>query len=133
MRVSRRDFVIACTAGSALAVLAGCSNSHSQGTTQPSASVLPSSQQEGAPYPADMAHLSQIPSLRGGLEDIDFRGTSNPWNCGLGQANVLFECPFGGGLLSKVRRVKNRFLDGREVICSKIKQVGRSSLYVGAN
>ena len=80
-----------------------------------------------------MANLSQIPSLKGGLEDIDLRGTSNPWNCGLGQANVLFECPFGGGLLSKVRRVKNRFLDGREVICSKIKQVERSSLYVGAN
>ena len=36
--------------------------------------------------------------------------------------------PLGGGLLSRVRRVKNRFLDGREVICSKIKQVERSSL-----
>ena len=31
MRVSRRDFVIACTAGSALAVLAGCSNSRGRG------------------------------------------------------------------------------------------------------
>ena len=133
MLVSRRDFAIGCATAFALAMLAGCSNSHGRGDARPSASALPSSQQEGAPYPADMAHLSQIPSLKGGLEDIDLRGTSNPWNCGLGQANVLFECPFGGGLLSKVRRVKNRFLDGREVICSKIKQVGRSSLYVGAN
>lgn len=99
MRVSRRDFVIACTAGSALAVLAGCSNSHSQSDARPSASALPSSQQEGAPYPADMAHLDQIPSLKGGLEDIGLHGISNPWNCGLGQANVLFECPFGGWLV----------------------------------
>ena len=41
--------------------------------------------------------------------------------------------PLGGGLLSRVRRVKNRFLDGCEVISSKIKQVELSSLYVGAN
>ena len=67
--------------------------------TQLSASALPSNQQEGALYPADMAHLDQIPSLKGGLEDIGLHGISNPWNCGLGQANVLFECPFGGWLV----------------------------------
>ena len=99
MLVSRRGFAIACTAGSALAMLAACSNSHGRGDTQPSASALPSNQQEGAPYPADMAHLDQFPSLKGGLEDIDLRGISNPWNCGLGQTNVLFECPFGGWLV----------------------------------
>ena len=60
MLASRRGFAIACTTGSALAVLASCSNPRSQGTTQPSASVLPSNQQEGAPYPADMEHLDQI-------------------------------------------------------------------------
>jgi len=43
MLVSRRDFVIACTAGSALAVLAGCSNPRSQSDARPSASVLPRS------------------------------------------------------------------------------------------
>ena len=102
MLVSRRDFAIACATAFALAMLAGCSNSHSQSDARPSASALPSSQQEGAPYPADMANLSQIPSLRGGLEDIDLRGTSNPWNCGLGQTNVLFECPFGGQGVGKV-------------------------------
>ena len=99
MLVSRRDFVIACATVFALAMLAGCSNSHSQSDARPSASALPSSQQEGAPCPADMAHLDQIPSLKGGLEDIDLRGISNPWNCGLGQTNVLFECPFGGWLV----------------------------------
>ena len=95
MLASRRDFAIACATVFALAMLAGCSNSHSQSD----ASALPSSQQEGASYPADMAHLDQFPSLKGGLEDIDLRGISNPWNCGLGQANVLFECPFGGWLV----------------------------------
>ena len=60
MLVSRRGFAIACTAGSALAMLAACSNSHGRGDTQPSASALPSNQQEGAPYPADMEHLDQI-------------------------------------------------------------------------
>ena len=99
MLVSRRDFAIACATAFALAMLAGCSNSHSQSDARPSASALPSSQQEGAPYPADMAHLDQFPSLKGGLEDIDLRGISNPWNCGLGQTNVLFECPFGGWLV----------------------------------
>jgi len=57
MLVFRRGFAIACTAGSALAMLAACSNSHSRSDTQPSASALPSNQQEGAPYPADMEHL----------------------------------------------------------------------------
>ena len=60
MLASRRGFAIAGTTGSALAMLAACSNSHGRGDTQPSASALPSSQQEGAPYPADMAHLDQI-------------------------------------------------------------------------
>ena len=99
MLVSRRDFAIACATVFALAMLAGCRNSHSQSDARPSASALPSSQQEGAPYPADMAHLDQFPSLKGGLEDIDLRGTSNPWNCGLGQANVLLERPLGRGWL----------------------------------
>ena len=66
MLASRRGFAIACTAGSALAVLAGCSNPRSQGATQPSASVLPSNQQEGAPYPADMEHLDQILAIGDG-------------------------------------------------------------------
>ena len=60
MLVSRRDFVIACATVFALAMLAGCRNSHSQSDARPSASALPSSQQEGAPYPADMEHLDQI-------------------------------------------------------------------------
>ena len=66
MLASRRGFAIACTAGSALAVLAGCSNPRSQGATQPSTSVLPSNQQEGAPYPADMEHLDQILAIGDG-------------------------------------------------------------------
>ena len=60
MLASRRGFAIAGTTGSALAMLAACSNSHGRGDTQPSASALPSHQQEGAPYPADMEHLDQI-------------------------------------------------------------------------
>jgi len=60
MLISRRDFAIACTAGSALAVLTACSNSHGRGDAQHSASALLSNQQEGAPYPADMEHLDQI-------------------------------------------------------------------------
>ena len=60
MLASRRGFAIAGTTGSALAMLAACSNSHGRGDTQPSASALPSNQQEGAPYPADMEHLDQI-------------------------------------------------------------------------
>ena len=165
MLASRRGFAIAGTTGSALAMLAACSNSHGRGDTQPSASALPSNQQEGAPYPADMEHLDQILSLKGGqtlpegahvvsvkpapnfarvfpggwgyviaftatdssirayvtertgnpgelieryptalkieggLEDIDLSDISDPWNCGLGKANVLLERPLGRGWL----------------------------------
>ena len=60
MLASRRGFAIAGTTGSALAMLAACSNSHGRGDTQPSVSALPSNQQGGAPYPADMEHLDQI-------------------------------------------------------------------------
>ncbi len=60
MLVSRRDFAIGCATAFALGMLAACSNSHGRGDTQPSASALPSNQQEGAPYPADMEHLDQI-------------------------------------------------------------------------
>lgn len=60
MLVFRWDFAIACATAFALAMLAGCSNSHGRGDTQPSASALPSNQQEGAPYPADMEYLDQI-------------------------------------------------------------------------
>ena len=66
MLVSRRDFAIACTTGSALAMLAACSNSHGRGDAQPSALALPSNQQEGAPYPADMEHLDQILAIGDG-------------------------------------------------------------------
>jgi hypothetical protein len=37
--------------------------------------------------------------IEGGLEDIDLSDISNPWNCGLGQANVLLERPLGRGWL----------------------------------
>ena len=60
MLVFRRDFAFGCATTFALAMLAGCSNSHGRGDTQPSASALPSNQQAGAPYPADMEHLDQI-------------------------------------------------------------------------
>ena len=66
MLVSRRDFAIACATAFALAMLAACSNSHGRGDTQPSASALPSNQQEGAPYPADMEHLEQILAIGDG-------------------------------------------------------------------
>lgn len=66
MLVSRRDFAIGCATAFALAMLAACSNPHRQGATQPSASVLPSNQQEGAPYPADMEHLEQILAIGSG-------------------------------------------------------------------
>ena len=66
MLASRRGFAIAGTTGSALAMLAACSNSHGRGDTQPSASVLPSNQQEGAPHPADMEHLDQILAIGDG-------------------------------------------------------------------
>ena len=60
MLVSRRGFAIGCVTAFAFAMLAACSNSHGRGDAQPSASALPSNHQEGAPYPADMAHLDQI-------------------------------------------------------------------------
>ena len=66
MLVFRRDFAIGCATAFALAMLAGCSNSHGPGDTQPSASALPSNQQEGAPYPADMEHLDQILAIGDG-------------------------------------------------------------------
>ena len=66
MFASRRGFAIAGTTGSALAMLAACSNSHGRGDTQPSASALPSNQQEGAPCPADMGHLEQILAIGSG-------------------------------------------------------------------
>ena len=66
MLVSRRGFAIACATGSALAMLAACKGPHSRGDAQPSASALPSNQQEGAPYPADMAHLDQILAIGDG-------------------------------------------------------------------
>ena len=66
MLASRRGFAIAGTTGSALAMLAACSNSRSRGDTQPSASAPPSNQQKGAPYPADMAHLDQILAIGNG-------------------------------------------------------------------
>lgn len=66
MPISRRDFTITYTTASTLAMLTACSNPHSQGTTQPSASALPSNQQEGAPYPADMGHLDQILTIGNG-------------------------------------------------------------------
>ena len=66
MLVSRRDFAIACATGSALAMLAACSNSYGRGDTQPSASVLLSNQQEGAPHPADIEHLEQILAIGDG-------------------------------------------------------------------
>ena len=66
MLASRRGFAIAGTTGSALAMLAACSNSHGRGDTQASASALQSNQQEGAPYPADMGHLEQILAIGSG-------------------------------------------------------------------
>ena len=66
MLVSRRDFAIGCATAFALGMLAACGNSRGRGGTQPSASVLPSNQQEGAPYPADMEHLEQILAIGGG-------------------------------------------------------------------
>ena len=66
MLVFRRGFAIACATAFALAMLAACSNSHGRGDTQPSASALPSNQQEGAPYPADMGHLEQILAIGSG-------------------------------------------------------------------
>ena len=50
----------------ASAAIAACSGPRSRGDAQPSASVLPSNQQEGAPYPADMEHLEQILAIGSG-------------------------------------------------------------------
>lgn len=66
MLTSRRGFEIACVTASTLAMLAACSNPHSRGDARPSASALPSNQQEGAPYPADMGHLEQILAIGNG-------------------------------------------------------------------
>ena len=66
MPISRRNFTITCTTASTLAMLAACSNPHSQGNAHPSASALPSNQQEGAPYPANMGHLDQILAIGNG-------------------------------------------------------------------
>ena len=60
MLVLRRGFVAALVVSAASAASAACCGPHGRGNTQPSASVLPSNQQEGAPYPADMEHLDQI-------------------------------------------------------------------------
>ncbi|BDF97822.1 hypothetical protein AoKodu_01230 [Actinomyces oris K20] len=60
MLVLRRGFVAALVVSAASAAIAACSGPRSRGDAQPSASVLPSNQQEGAPYPADMEHLDQI-------------------------------------------------------------------------
>ena len=66
MLVLRRGFVAALVVSAASAVIAACSGPRSRGDTQPSASVLPSNQQEGAPYPADMEHLDQILAIGDG-------------------------------------------------------------------
>ena len=66
MPTLRRGFVTGLVTFVASAAIAACSGSHSRGDTQPSASALPSNQQEGAPYPADMEHLEQILAIGGG-------------------------------------------------------------------
>ena len=66
MPTLRRGFVTGLVTFAASAAIAACSGSHSRGDTQPSASALPSNQQEGAPYPADMEHLEQILAIGGG-------------------------------------------------------------------
>ena len=60
MPTLRRGFVAGLVTFAASAAIAACRGPYSRGDTQPSASVLPSNQQEGAPYPADMEHLDQI-------------------------------------------------------------------------
>ena len=60
MLALRRGFVVGLVAFAASAAIAACRGPYSRGDTQPSASALPSNQQEGAPYPADMEHLDQI-------------------------------------------------------------------------
>ena len=66
MPTLRRGFVTGLVTFAASAAIAACSGSHSRGDTQPSASALPSNQQEGAPYPADMEHLDQILAIGDG-------------------------------------------------------------------
>jgi len=60
MPTLRRGFVAGLVTFAASAAIAACRGPHSRGDAQPSALVLPSNQQEGAPYPADMEHLDQI-------------------------------------------------------------------------
>lgn len=60
MPTLRRGFVAGLVTFAASAAIAACRGPCSRGDTQPSASALPSNQQEGAPYPADMEHLDQI-------------------------------------------------------------------------
>ena len=60
MLALRRGFVAALVVSAASAASAACCGPHGRGDTQPSVSVMPSLQQEGAPYPADMEHLDQI-------------------------------------------------------------------------
>ena len=60
MLALRRGFVAALVVSATSAASAACCGPHSRGDAQPSALVLPSNQQEGAPYPADMERLDQI-------------------------------------------------------------------------
>ena len=60
MPTLRRGFVAGLVTFAASAAIAACRGPYSRGDTQPSASALPSNQQEGAPCPADMEHLDQI-------------------------------------------------------------------------
>ncbi len=66
MLTLRRGFVAGLVTFAASAAIAACSGSRNRGDTQPSASVLLSNQQEGAPYPADMEHLDQILAIGDG-------------------------------------------------------------------
>ena len=81
MLVSRRDFAIACTTGSALAMLAACSNSHGRGDTQPSASALPSNQQEGVSHQGTWAPSSPHPSPvdSGNTGHVSAPSSGNRW------------------------------------------------------
>lgn len=66
MPTLRRGFVAGLVTFAASAAIAACRGPYSRGDTQPSASALPSNQQEGAPYPADMEHLDQILAIGDG-------------------------------------------------------------------
>ena len=66
MPTLRRGFVAGLVTFAASAAIAACSGPRSRGDAHPSASVLPSNQQEGAPYPADMEHLDQILAIGSG-------------------------------------------------------------------